>query len=57
MIGGATPRCFEAASALYRSVVETVVPVSSPQVAEMVKMLENTFRAVNIALVNELAIK
>ena len=55
VIGGATPRCRELATALYRSAVETCVPVSSPKVAELVKLLENTFRAVNIALVNELA--
>ena len=41
---------------LYEQVVSTVVPVSSPRVAEMVKLLENTFRAVNIGLVNELAL-
>jgi UDP-N-acetyl-D-glucosamine dehydrogenase len=44
------------ASALYGSIVESVVPVSSTQVAEMVKLLENTFRAVNIGLVNEIAL-
>ena len=42
--------------ALYRSAIDTVVPVSSPRVAEMVKLLENTFRAVNIGLVNEIAL-
>src|SRR5204863_5196945 len=51
VIGGTTPACAELASALYSSAVETVVPVSSPRVAEMVKLLENTFRAVNIGLV------
>ena len=56
VIGGTTPRCLEAATKLYEAAVETVVPVSSPKVAEMVKLLENTFRATNIALVNEIAI-
>ncbi|MGQ9583967.1 MAG: nucleotide sugar dehydrogenase [Anaerolineae bacterium] len=56
VIGGVTPRCLEVATALYRCIVEEVVPVSSPRAAEMVKLLENTFRAVNIALVNEVAI-
>ncbi len=56
VIGGLTPDCLEVAQALYQAAIETVVPVSSPRVAEMVKLLENTFRAVNIALVNEVAI-
>ncbi len=56
VIGGVTPQCTQSAMALYGSVIEQVVPVSSPKVAEMVKLLENTFRAVNIALVNEVAI-
>ena len=56
VIGGITPQCVEAANALYQCVVERVVAVSSPRVAEMVKLLENTFRATNIALVNEMAI-
>lgn len=56
VIGGMTPSCREMAQALYACVVKQVVPVSSPKVAEMVKLLENTFRAVNIALVNETAI-
>lgn len=56
VIGGATPHCLEIAAALYGSVVECVVPVSSTQAAELVKLLENTFRSVNIALVNEMAI-
>src|ERR1043165_7229856 len=51
-----TPVCAELACALYGSAIETIVPVSSPRVAEMVKLLENTFRAVNIGLVNELAL-
>jgi UDP-N-acetyl-D-glucosamine dehydrogenase len=56
VVGGVTPDCAEAACALYRSSIETVVPVGSTRVAEMVKLLENTFRAVNIGLVNELAL-
>ncbi len=56
VVGGVTPACLEVASALYAQVVQRVVPVSSTQAAEMVKLLENTFRAVNIALVNEVAI-
>jgi UDP-N-acetyl-D-glucosamine dehydrogenase len=56
VVGGTTPACVEVAGALYRSAIDTVVPVSSTQVAEMVKLLENTFRAVNIGLVNELAL-
>ena len=55
VIGGVTPRCLEAATTLYQSAVHQTVPVSSPKVAEMVKLLENTFRATNIALVNEFA--
>ena len=56
VVGGTTRACSDAAAALYSSAVDTVVPVSSTQVAEMVKLLENTFRAVNIGLVNELAL-
>jgi UDP-N-acetyl-D-glucosamine dehydrogenase len=56
VVGGTTPGCSRAAAALYGAAVETIVPVSSTQVAEMVKLLENTFRAVNIGLVNELAL-
>lgn len=56
VIGGVTPECTEIARSLYSCVVDQVVPVSSPMVAEMVKLLENTFRATNIALVNEVAI-
>jgi UDP-N-acetyl-D-glucosamine dehydrogenase len=55
VVGGMTPACLEVASALYATAVDHVVPVSSPATAEMVKILENTFRAVNIGLVNELA--
>ena len=56
VIGGTTPDCCEVAVALYATAVDRVVPVSSTQTAEMVKLLENTFRAVNIGLVNEMAI-
>jgi UDP-N-acetyl-D-glucosamine dehydrogenase len=56
VVGGTTPACSDVAAALYRAAVDTVVPVSSTQVAEMVKLLENTFRAVNIGLVNEIAL-
>jgi UDP-N-acetyl-D-glucosamine dehydrogenase len=56
VVGGVGPRSVEAASMLYSAVVSSVVPVSSTRVAEMVKLLENTFRAVNIGLVNELAL-
>ncbi len=56
VIGGVTPACLEVASALYAKAVDTVVPVSSTTAAEMVKLLENTFRAVNIAMVNEMAL-
>ena len=56
IVGGITPACRELACALYRQIVGQVVPVSSPQAAELVKLFENIFRSVNIALVNELAI-
>lgn len=56
VVGGATARCTELAAALYGCITEEVVRVSSPRAAEMVKLYENTFRAVNIGLVNELAI-
>jgi UDP-N-acetyl-D-glucosamine dehydrogenase len=54
VIGGVTPACTENAVALYARYIDTVVPVSSTRVAEMTKLLENTFRGVNIALMNEL---
>ncbi len=56
VIGGVTPACTARAAELYRHAIDTVVPVSSSRAAEMVKLLENTFRAINIGLVNELAI-
>ncbi len=56
VVGGLTPACTDMAVRLYGTAVEKVVPVSSTQSAEMVKLLENTFRAVNIGLVNEIAL-
>jgi UDP-N-acetyl-D-glucosamine dehydrogenase len=55
VVGGVTPACTERAVALYERALETVIAVSSPEVAELTKLLENVFRSVNIALVNELA--
>ncbi|MFO1518286.1 MAG: nucleotide sugar dehydrogenase [bacterium] len=56
IVGGTTPEATEAAKAFYGSFVERVVPVSSSQAAEMAKLLENTFRAVNIAFANEVSL-
>jgi len=56
VVGGITPACTEVASALYQSCLERIVPVSSTETAELVKLLENTFRSVNIGLVNEMQI-
>lgn len=56
VVGGTNPDSTEVTVALYSTAVDTVVPVSSPTAAEMVKLLENTFRAVNIGLVNEMAL-
>ncbi|MBE9474007.1 MAG: nucleotide sugar dehydrogenase [Chloroflexi bacterium] len=56
VIGGITPACSEVASLWYQQALETVVPVSSAESAEMAKLLENTFRMINIGLVNEMAI-
>ncbi len=56
VVGGITPACSALAAALYSNIVARVVPVSSTESAELVKLLENTFRAVNIGLVNELAL-
>jgi UDP-N-acetyl-D-glucosamine dehydrogenase len=56
VVGGSTPQCLEVVQALYSQIIDKLVPVSSPEAAEMVKLLENTFRAVNIGLVNEVAI-
>lgn len=55
VVGGVTARCTKLAALFYSQFVEKVLPVSSPRVAEMAKLLENIFRSVNIALVNELA--
>ncbi len=54
VVGGITPACLDVATAFYRQTISQVVPVSSTEVAEMTKVFENTYRAVNIALVNEL---
>jgi UDP-N-acetyl-D-glucosamine dehydrogenase len=56
VLGGITPACTAVATALYATCIDTIVPVSSPETAELVKLLENTFRSVNIGLVNEMAI-
>ncbi len=56
VVGGVTARCTKVAATLYEQCVAEVVPVSSPRVAEMSKLLENTFRIVNIGLVNEVAL-
>lgn len=54
VIGGVTQACLEVATAYYGQAIETLVPVSSPEAAELVKLFENTFRSVNIGLANEL---
>lgn len=56
VVGGVTAACTDVAAALYAECIDRVVPVSSAEAAELVKLLENTFRAVNIGLVNEMAI-
>lgn len=56
VVGGITPACTEVATALYSSCLSSIVPVSSTETAELVKLLENTFRSVNIGLVNEMQI-
>ncbi|MBV9195700.1 MAG: nucleotide sugar dehydrogenase [Solirubrobacterales bacterium] len=55
VVGGMTPACLERATELYARVCDHIIPVSSPEAAELTKLLENIFRSVNIALVNELA--
>lgn len=55
VVGGVTDKCTQVVTAFFSAFVEKIVPVSSPRVAEMTKLLENTFRSVNIALVNELS--
>jgi UDP-N-acetyl-D-glucosamine dehydrogenase len=56
VLGGITPACTEVAAALYGTCIDRIVPVSSPEAAELAKLLENTFRSVNIGLANEMAI-
>lgn len=56
VVGGITSACSEAASTWYKQALQTVVPVSSAEVAEMAKLLENTFRMINIGMVNEMAL-
>jgi len=56
IVGGVTAACTRVVTALYQPAIQTLVPVSSPEAAELVKLLENTFRSVNIGLVNEMAI-
>ena len=56
VVGGMTTMCLDVATAFYEAAIETVVPVSSPEAAELTKIFENTFRAVNIGLANELLI-
>ncbi|MFN3649373.1 MAG: nucleotide sugar dehydrogenase [Armatimonadota bacterium] len=56
IVGGVTPEATELAGMVYGSIIEQIVPVENPRVAEMAKLLENTFRHVNIALANEMAI-
>ncbi len=56
VVGGITPVCTQAGAAFYRQALDTVVPVGSTRVAEMVKLLENTFRMINIGLANEIAL-
>jgi UDP-N-acetyl-D-glucosamine dehydrogenase len=56
VVGGITPLCTEIGAAFYRQCLDTVVPVAGTKVAEMVKLLENTFRMINIAMVNEIAL-
>jgi UDP-N-acetyl-D-glucosamine dehydrogenase len=56
VVGGITPDCCRVAVALYQPAIDTLVPVSTTEAAELVKLLENTFRSVNIGLVNEMAI-
>lgn len=55
VVGGITPACTEVATAWYSQAIDTIVPVSTTEVAEMTKLLENTFRMINISMVNELA--
>ena len=56
MVGGTTEYCTDLACATYAHAIDTMVPVSSPRAAELVKLYENTFRSVNIAMANEMAL-
>jgi UDP-N-acetyl-D-glucosamine dehydrogenase len=56
VVGGITPACTELGALFYSQALDGVVPVSSTRVAEMVKLLENTFRMINIGLANEIAL-
>ncbi len=56
VVGGITPKCQELACLLYGQVIQKIIPVSSAESAELVKLLENTFRSINIGLVNEIAL-
>jgi len=56
VIGGVTPQCVDLGALVYGKFIETMVPVSSPEAAELTKLLENTFRMVNIGLANEMAV-
>ncbi|HEU4585213.1 MAG TPA: nucleotide sugar dehydrogenase [Gemmatimonadaceae bacterium] len=56
VLGGVTPRCTELGKILYERFIDEIVPVSSPEAAELAKLLENTFRMINIGLVNEMAV-
>jgi UDP-N-acetyl-D-glucosamine dehydrogenase len=56
IVAGITPACLEVTIALYKTAIDVVVPVSSTRTAEFTKLLENTFRAINISMINELAI-
>jgi UDP-N-acetyl-D-glucosamine dehydrogenase len=56
LVGGVTPTCSDLAAKLYATIVDEVIPVSSPMVAEMAKLMENTFRQVNVAFANEMAL-
>jgi UDP-N-acetyl-D-glucosamine dehydrogenase len=56
IVGGVTPECCDVGTALYETIIDRVVAVSSPMVAEMAKLLENTFRQINVAFANEMAV-
>src|SRR5207302_11008731 len=56
LVGGVTPACTELAQLFFESIVEPVIAVSSPEVAELAKLIENSFRFINISFVNEMAV-